>query len=95
MLLRMLGHSTLRRQVMGMRDDPPTPQELAQMKAILKKGMEAGAIGLSSGLYYAPASYANTNEVIELAKVAAAYDGVYDVHMRDESNLQHWVSGRR
>ena len=80
-----VGHSTLRRQVMGMRDDPPTADELAQMKAILQKGMKDGALGFSSGLYYAPASYANTQEVIELAKVAAAYDGIYDVHMRDES----------
>ncbi len=88
-----VGHSTVRRQVMGMRDDAPTEEEMQNMKTLVERGMDAGAIGLGSGLYYAPASYAETEEVIELAKIAAARGGVYDVHMRDESSYSIGLLG--
>src|SRR6476660_3961646 len=56
------------------------------MKAIVSRAMDQGAIGMSTGLYYAPGSYSTTEEVIELAKVAAAKGGLYDSHIRDESS---------
>ena len=59
---------------------------MEQMKALVEKAMQEGAIGLSTGLYYTPGSYSSTEEVIELAKVAAAHHGIYDTHMRDESS---------
>src|SRR5882672_3608761 len=56
------------------------------MKALIGRAMDQGAIGMSTGLYYAPGSYATTEEIIELAKVAASKGGLYDTHMRDESS---------
>ncbi len=81
-----IGQGTVRREVMQMSDAAPTPAQLTQMKSLVHKAMSDGAIGLSTGLYYAPGSYAKTEEVIELAKVAAAHGGLYDTHMRDESS---------
>jgi len=80
-----IGHGTVRRRIMGMRNDAPTLEELNQMRLLVRRGMEAGALGLSSGLYYAPASYSKTEEVIALAKETQPYGGIYDVHLRDES----------
>lgn len=80
------GHGTVRTQVMGLANRVPDEGELAQMRELVAAEMEAGAIGLSSGLYYTPGSYADTAEVIELAKVAARFGGVYDSHLRDESS---------
>ena len=77
---------SVRRAVLGMSDAAPTAGQLESMRAIVRQGMEAGAIGMSTGLYYAPGSYATTEEVIELAKVAARYGGIYDTHLRDESS---------
>jgi N-acyl-D-aspartate/D-glutamate deacylase len=77
---------SVRGQVMGMSDKPPTAAQLQQMKALVERGMREGAFGLSTGLYYAPGSYSSTDEVIELAKVAAAHGGIYDTHQRDESS---------
>ena len=71
---------------MGMSAAAPTPAQLDSMRAIVARGMAEGALGLSTGLYYAPGSYANTDEVIALAKVAARQGGSYDSHMRDESS---------
>ena len=82
----MVGHRTIRQRVMSMRDDPPTADELANMKTLVERGMKAGALGFSTGLYYAPASFATTEEVIELAKIAAKDGGIYDAHIRDESS---------
>ncbi|MEM1137377.1 MAG: D-aminoacylase [Bacteroidota bacterium] len=82
----LVGHGTVRRLAMGMRDKKPNEEELETMKAFVKSAMEEGALGLSSGLYYAPGSYAETAEVIALAKVAAEYQGIYDTHLRDESS---------
>ena len=81
-----VGHGTVRTAVMGMSSARPTAAQLDSMKALVARAMDAGAIGLSTGLYYAPGSYASTEEVIELAKVAAAKGGRYDSHIRDESS---------
>ena len=77
---------SVRRAVLGMSDAAPTPAQLDSMRTLVRRGMEDGAIGMSTGLYYAPGSYATTEEVIELAKVAARYGGIYDTHLRDESS---------
>jgi N-acyl-D-amino-acid deacylase len=79
-------HGSIRREVLGMADRAPTAQELAQMTQLARRGMEAGGIGLSSGLYYAPGSYAKTEEVIALAKVVGEMGGVYESHIRDEAD---------
>ena len=79
-------HGAVRRQVMGMSDAAPSATQLDAMRQLVQRGMAEGALGLSTGLYYAPGSYASTEEVIELAKVAAANGGVYDSHLRDESS---------
>ncbi len=80
-----IGQGTVRSAVMGMSDAKPTSEQMESMKALVDRGMKDGAIGLSTGLYYAPGSYSSTEEVIALAKVAAADGGIYDTHMRDES----------
>ncbi len=77
---------SVRGAVMGMSDKPPTAGQLTEMKALVERGMREGAFGMSTGLYYAPGSYSSTEEVIELAKVAAAHGGIYDTHQRDESS---------
>ena len=82
----LVGQGTVREQVMKMTDARPTREQVDRMKAIVGEAMDAGAIGMSTGLYYAPGSYSTTEEVIELAKIAAAKSGVYDSHMRDESS---------
>ena len=81
-----VGQGSVRRQVMGMSSATPTSSQLDSMRAIVARGMSEGALGLSTGLYYAPGSYANTDEVIALATVAATLGGIYDSHMRDESS---------
>ena len=79
------GHSWTRKQVIGMEDRAPTPEELDEMRDLVRETMEDGALGFSTGLLYVPANYAETEEVIELAKVAADYGGIYYTHMRDEA----------
>lgn len=80
----LVGHNTVRRAVLGEADRRPTTEELEKMKALVERAMRDGAVGLSTGLYYVPGAYAKTGEVVELAKVAARYGGVYATHMRDE-----------
>jgi N-acyl-D-amino-acid deacylase len=80
----LIGHNTVRRQVMGMENRHATPGELARMKELVHAAMAQGAVGLSTGLIYIPGAYAPTGEVVELAKSAAVYGGVYASHMRDE-----------
>lgn len=82
-----VGHGSLRKHVMGTAKRHSTTAELEEMKALLEAAMQQGALGLSSGLYYVPGSFAATEEVIELAKVAAKYNGIYDTHLRDESTF--------
>ena len=86
-LASMVGHATLREQVMG-KDlyRASTPQELAQMKSLLARELAAGAFGLSTGLEYESAHFATTEEVIELSKIAAATKGFYISHVRDEAS---------
>ncbi len=79
-----VGHGSIRRLIVGEEDRPPTAGELDLMRAEVRKAMEAGAFGLSSGLIYLPGRFATTEEVIELARVAAEYDGIYISHMREE-----------
>ena len=81
-----VGHGSVRRAVLGSSSAAPTPSQLDSMRALVAGAMRGGALGLSSGLYYTPGSFAKTEEVIELARVAARAGGVYDTHMRDESS---------
>jgi N-acyl-D-amino-acid deacylase len=75
---------SVRRYVMGDANRPATPTEIEQMKAQVAEAMQQGAMGLSTGLIYAPASYAPTEEIVQLAEVAARYGGGYATHMRSE-----------
>jgi len=89
----LAGHGTIRGRVLGPTDAQPNAAQLEEMKQLVARGMDEGAFGLSTGLYYAPGSYAKTEEVIELSKVAAAKGGVYDTHMRDESSYSIGLLG--
>jgi N-acyl-D-amino-acid deacylase len=81
----LIGHHTARRQAMGgIEDRPPTDNEMAAMLASVEEGMEAGAVGMSTGLVYEPGRYASTEEVVDLAKVVGRHGGLYVSHMRDE-----------
>ncbi len=79
------GHTWIRKQVMGMENRDPSAAEMDRMRWMVEESMKAGALGLSTGLLYVPANYSKTEEVIELAKVAARYGGLYVSHMRNES----------
>jgi N-acyl-D-amino-acid deacylase len=81
-----IGATTIREHVIGLEDRQPTPQQMDEMRAIVRREMEAGALGIGSSLIYAPAFYASTDELIELCKVAAEYGGTYISHMRSEGN---------
>ena len=81
-----LGATTVREYVIGLEDRKPTPEQLDEMRALVRKEMEAGALGIGSSLIYAPAFYATTDELIELCKVAAKYRGKYISHIRSEGN---------
>lgn len=80
----MVGHGSIRAQVVGEQDRPATEEELERMREQVRLAMEAGAFGLSSGLIYAPGRFAPTEEVIALAQVAGEHDGIYISHMREE-----------
>ena len=80
----MVGHGTIRRDVMGNEDRRPSVIELDMMKAMVERAMKEGAFGLSSGLKYVPGAYAETTEVIELARVSGSFGGIYISHMREE-----------
>lgn len=88
-----VGHGSVRRAVVGMENRPATDAEMEEMKALVAKAMQDGALGLSSGLFYAPGSFAETSELIELSKVAAEFGGIYESHLRDESNYTIGVLG--
>jgi len=79
-------HGSIRREVLGMADRAPSAAELDRMIALVRDGMAAGAIGLSSGIYYAPGSYAKTDEVIAMARAAGEGGGVYESHIHDEAD---------
>jgi N-acyl-D-aspartate/D-glutamate deacylase len=82
----LVGFGTVRRFVMGMEMRAPTSGELDAMKLEVKKAMEAGCLGITTGLRYDPQSYAETEEVIELSKIASEYGGFYTSHIRDEGD---------
>jgi N-acyl-D-amino-acid deacylase len=81
-----IGATTIREYVIGFEDKQPTPEQLDQMRELVRKEMEAGALGIGTSLIYPPAFYAKTEELIELCKVAAQYQGKYISHMRSEGS---------
>ena len=83
-LASLIGHNSVRAKVMGTEKRPPTPEELAKMQDVVRENMRAGAVGFATGLIYVPGTYADTDEIIALAKAAATYGGVYASHIRDE-----------
>ncbi len=82
----LVGHGNLRLAAMGMEDRPPEAEELAEMKRLLAESLRGGAVGLSTGLIYAPCIYSDTEELIELCRVSAEHGGVFMVHMRNEGD---------
>jgi N-acyl-D-amino-acid deacylase len=80
----LVGHNSVRREVFGLANRAPSPEELERMKALVEQAMRDGAVGLSTGLIYVPGSYSKTDEVLELARVAARHGGLYATHMRNE-----------
>ncbi len=90
-VLSYVGHGDVRLRILGMADRAPTAHELERMKDLVRQGMEEGAFGLSTGLFYTPGYYADTDEVIELARVAAEYGGIYDTHDRDLGAAYHGI----
>ena len=79
-----IGAATPRKYVIGQEDRAPTPDELEHMRQLVRQAMKEGALGVASSLIYPPGSFAKTDELIELSRVAAEYDGMYISHMRDE-----------
>ena len=81
-----IGATSVRVHEIGYEDRPPTAAELERMKNLVREAMEDGALGLGSSLIYAPAFYADTEELIALAEIVGQYDGMYISHMRSEGN---------
>ena len=81
-----VGATQVREYVIGYDDRPPTPAELEQMKTLVSEAMKDGALGVSTSLQYVPARFAKTDEIVELAKVAHQYGGIYISHQRSEAN---------
>lgn len=82
----LVPHGNIRMEAMGLDDRPATPEEIQKMRDITRREMEAGSLGLSSGLIYIPCAYSTTEELIEMCKVVAEYDGVFVVHQRSEAD---------
>ena len=85
-LASYVGATQVRRMVLGDDDKQPTPEQLEQMKQLVREGMRDGAVGVSTSLEYAPAPYAKTEEIIALASEASKFGGIYATHMRNESD---------
>src|SRR5881398_66475 len=81
-----IGAPTIREYVIGLEDKPPTPAQLDEMRELVRREMEAGALGITTALIYPPAFFAKTDELIALCKVAAKYRGKYTTHMRSEGS---------
>ncbi len=81
-----VGAATVREYAVGLEDREPTPEEMELMRSLVRSAMEAGALGVSTALIYAPGSYAKTGEIVELAKVSAEFGGIYISHLRSEGN---------
>src|ERR1700756_4738899 len=82
----LVGHNTLRLMAMGMEDPAPTETELGEMIALLEEGLAAGALGLSSGLFTPPGSFAAPSEMLDFGMVLKRHNAIYFTHIRDESN---------
>lgn len=82
----LVPHGNIRMEAMGLDNRLATSEEMERMRAIVRREMEAGAFGLSSGLIYIPCAYSDTAEMVELCKVVANYDGVFVVHQRSEAD---------
>ena len=89
----MAGHGTIRKLVVGRGDQKATAEELKNMQTLIQREMDAGAFGISTGLFYAPGSYGDTEEVIALSKIAAKNGGIYDSHIRDEGSYSIGLKG--
>jgi len=83
-LATLVGHGTVRAAVLGFDDRGPTPDELEAMQRLVAESLDAGAIGLSAGVYFPPGTYARTEELIEIAKVAGDRNKLHTIHIRDE-----------
>jgi len=82
----LVGHNDVRRAILGTANRAPSETEMQQMEEIVRQAMKDGAVGFSTGLIYIPGTYSKTDEVVRLAKAAAAYKGVYASHMRNEGD---------
>jgi len=82
----LVGHNSVRVEVMGYADRAPTAAELSRMEQIVDRAMREGAVGLSTGLIYSPGTFSTTDEIVALARVAAARGGIYATHMRSEND---------
>lgn len=80
----LIGHNAVRLEVMGLENQKASEEEIEQMKGLVKKAMEDGAYGMSTGLKYLPGAFADTKEIIALSKVIASHDGIYTSHIREE-----------
>ncbi|MBL9211213.1 MAG: amidohydrolase family protein [Opitutaceae bacterium] len=85
-VVQMIGHNAVRQAVLGSADRDPTPEELERMRALVRRGFEEGAFGLSAGPFYTPGAFSKTAEHVALARVAAEFDGFYTSHIRDEAD---------
>lgn len=85
-IVHLVGHGAVRFSALKDADREPTEEEMQQMKSLVEQAMQEGAAGLSTGLFYAPGSYAKTEEITELSKVVKQYGGFYASHIRDESD---------
>ena len=93
-LATFVGATQLREYVVGFDNRPPTPAELEQMKQLVAAAMKDGALGVSTSLQYVPARFAKTDELVELAKVARQYGGIYATHQRSEANALRRIARR-
>lgn len=84
-VIHLIPHGSVRQRVFGTKDRPPTGAELEKMAEIVARGMEEGAWGISTGLIYTPGTYAKTDEIVALAKVAHGHGGIYASHIRSEA----------
>jgi len=83
----LIGHNTIRREVMGMKMEAPSGEEMESMKSLIQQEMEAGALGFSTGLSYLPGAYSEKEELVELASVITDFGGIYATHLRDQGLL--------
>ena len=83
---QLVGHGSIRRLILGAEDRAPTAGEMDEMRGLVRRAMEEGAYGLSSGTFYVPGSFSDPDEIVELAEVVAPFGGAYTSHIRDESD---------